>query len=335
MKTVLVTGATGFVGSHALEALMQVPGIKLVAAVRRRKSLLPDYAGEVRIGDLSNKEDIARLLSGIDVVVHCAAWTSLYKNKNNSQRLFYEPTIEFIHAAISSGVKHFINISSTSAAAPLASADPDSPGIARSFWPHLTNVVRIEQYLQRMAGLHGMDVTNLRLGLFVGQRYALGLLPILLPRLKTHLVPWVAGGKTSLPLVDGRDIGQAIMKAAMSDQQKGYQSYNIVGPTVPTVREVIQFLHDEFGYPLPHFSVPFGLAYPFAWLMEMLDVIMPFEPLVTRSIIHILEETHVNNCKASQVLGYEPRFYWQDAIRAQVEEMKQQQTAMSMARPTS
>jgi len=33
----------------------------------------------------------------------------------------------------------------------------------------------------------------------------------------------------------------------------------VVGPEVPTVREVITFLHDEYGLPKPHFGVPFAM----------------------------------------------------------------------------
>jgi nucleoside-diphosphate-sugar epimerase len=100
------------------------------------------------------------------------------------------------------------------------------------------------------------------------------------------------------------------------------------------VRAVIALLHHEFGYPQPHFSVPFPLAYAFAWLMEMLDPLVPWEPLVTRSIVHLLEETGATNDEAERRLGYRPQVPWQEAIRAQVEELRRRaEPAMSMARP--
>lgn len=177
-------------------------------------------------------------------------------------------------------------------------------------------------------------MVNLRLGIFAGHRYALGVLPILAPRLKTHLVPWVAGGRTRLPIMDGRDIGQAFARAVVANGLGDYEGFNIVGAEIPTVREVIQFLHDEYGLPKPHFSVPFGIAYPFAWLMEKLDPIVPWEPLVTRSIVHLLEETGANNAKSERLLGYRPTHPWREAIRAQMQEMAvRQKQPMSMARP--
>jgi len=61
---------------------------------------------------------------------------------------------------------------------------------------------------------HGITMIALRCAHFAGERYNLGLLSLLLPRLKTHLVPWVAGGKARVPLVDGRDLGSAYALAA-------------------------------------------------------------------------------------------------------------------------
>lgn len=174
----------------------------------------------------------------------------------------------------------------------------------------------------------------MRLGIFSGEYYALGVLPVLLPRLKTHLVPWVAGGKTSLPIVDGRDIGQAMMCAALTEELSGYQALNIVGNEVPSVRAVIEYIHEKHAYPKPHFGVPFALAYPFAWLMEKLDPVVPWEPLITRSIIHLLEEVSADNERARLIIGYRPKYNWREAVDKQITEMhKVQGAAMSMARP--
>lgn len=332
MTTLLITGANGFVGSHALEAMANDPAITLIAACRDRRKLLADFSGEIREGDMRNPAYLQTLFEGVDVVVNAAAWTAAWGHKSESENYFYQPTLQLIDAAISAGVRRIINISTTSAAAPENSADPMSHGIIRNRWPHLNNVIRIEEYLRQRAG-DKLSVINLRFGTFAGNRYGLGMLPLLLPRLKTHLVPWVAGGKTSAPLTDGRDIGQAIALAVKA-KLDGYQSFNIVGPEVPTVREVLTLLNREFGYPKPHFAVPFFIAYPFARMMELLDPLVPWEPLVTRSIVHLLEEVNADNSRAEQMLGYRPRVHWKESVRATVNEMKQRQhKAMPMTKP--
>ena len=317
---VLITGATGFVGSHCSEALAEHQDVVAITACRDPSRLPSGFRGETRVGDLRDADYLDKLMKGVDTVVHAAAWTSLWGHKKQSDALFLKPSLALIDAAQRHGVKRFIFISTVSAAAPGGSSDPMSRGTKRAYWPHEANVVRIEDRLREIAN-DSFCVINLRLGLFAGSRYALGLLPILIPRLKTHLVPWVNGGKTGMTITDGRDIGHAVELAATTPGLAGYQSFNIVGPEVPRVREVINHLHQHHGLPRPHFSVPFPIAFAFAWLMEKLNPVVPWEPLVTRSIIHLLQETNADNERAARILGYQPIHHWQDAIDIQMAEM--------------
>jgi nucleoside-diphosphate-sugar epimerase len=333
VKRVLVTGANGFVGSHILEALGRHGDVQVIAACRDMKKLPEGFSGSVREGDLRDAAYTKTVVEGVDVLCHAASWTSLWGHAAESRRLFLEPSLALIEAARAAGVNRFVYTSTTSAASPEHSADAMSRGISRPLWPHLCNVIAIEDALRARAS-PTFQVINLRLGLFAGKRYALGLLPILAPRLKTHLVPWVAGGRTSMPILDGRDIGQAFALSVAAGKLADYEGFNIVGPEVPTVRDVVTFLHREYALPMPHFGVPFAVAYPFAWLMEKLDPIMPWEPLVTRSIVHLMEEVGVDNGKAERLLGYRPTHSWRDAIRAQMAEMLVRQVRpMRMARP--
>lgn len=331
MLNILITGANGFVGSHILENMMMNNSITVIAACRDKNKLIPEFKGEVREGDLRDDNYVDTLLTDIDVICHAAAWSSLLGHKKQSQQLYLQPTQHLIDQAIRKGIKRFIFCSTTSAA-PTQSANAFSAGIKKDFWPHLCNVIEIENIMRKRSE-EGCQMINLRLGLFAGQRYGLGLLPILLPRLKTHLVPWVNSGKTAMPIIDGRDISKAFMLASLAPNLKNYDAFNIIGPEVPTVREVIEFIHKEYSFPTPHFSVPFFIAYPFATLMESLNPFVPWEPLVTRSIIHLLEDTYADNSRAFSKLGYQPEHHWTKAVSTQIELLiKTNDSAMKMAK---
>ena len=335
--TIVVTGATGFAGSHVIEELMRIAhkDIHVIAACRDRRKLLPGFTGEVREGDLRDSDYLDRVLAGADIVCHCAAWSSLYGNKKQSQQLFLEPSLALIDKALEWRVKRFVFISTTSAAAPEHSHEPLSPGVKRGFWPHLNNIINIENAMRENAQ-RGMSMVNLRLGLFAGKRYSLGLLPVLLPRLHNRMVPWVAGGKTGLPLIGGKDIAQAVIRAALAPNLQVYEAFNIVGPEIPSSREVINYICENYGYPKPVFSAPFAAAHGFAWLMEMLNPLLPWEPLLTRSIVHLLKDTHASNDKAEQLLGYHPDIHWKQAVDEQIQAMQADGfTGMKLSKPVN
>lgn len=131
MTKVLITGATGFVGSHVLESLMGLAGVETIAVCRDKTKLLSEFTGEVREGDLRDPGFRKAAVQGVDTVCNALAWSSLWGNVENSRRLFLEPNLALIEAARAAGVKRYINTSTTSttsAAAPDRSSDPDSHG---------------------------------------------------------------------------------------------------------------------------------------------------------------------------------------------------------------
>jgi len=326
MKTVLVTGATGFLGSHVLEALIPNKDIKLVAACRNPKKLLPDFNGEVRQGDLTDNTYVSELTKEVDVICHAAAWTSLWAHRKEEQRFYREPTKALIDAAINSGVERFIFDSSVVVPGPHrdgSAIDDNEPARHPGVWPHMDIVVDIENYMREKSE-RGTTMVSLRCGHFAGERFNLGFLSLLLPRLKTHMVPWVAGGKARIPLVDGRDLGEAYALAATVEGLEGFESFNICGPSFPTIREVVNFLHAEAGVPRPHFGVPLSGAYVFGWLMEKLNPLLPGDPFLTRAIVFLGEDWYAPSDLAKKRLGYEPKIDWKTAIRRQLKDMERQ-----------
>jgi len=322
--TVLVTGATGFSGSHILEAFSQAANeglVKVIAACRDEKKLPNTFTGEVRAGDMLDAAYVEQVTKGVDIICHAAAWSTLFGHREQVHKLYLEPSVRLIDSALANKVSRFLYVSTTAASPPGKARDALSPAEIKDFWPQLDAVVGIENALRQSAS-EDFTAISMRLGLFCGKNYSLGLLPILLPRLKTHLVPWIDGGRTPMPLIDGQDIGQSFLHAALASAIKGYDAFNIIGPETPRVKDVISFLHEEFGYPKPHFGVPFSMAYPFSKLMGMLDSVVPWDPLIVPSIVYILEDFGVDNIDATARLGYVPKIHWKDSIREQLTEMK-------------
>ncbi len=322
---VLVTGATGFLGNNVLKALMAHPEIEPIAACRQRGKVARDFTGEVRIGDLQDANYRREVVKQVDVLCSAGNWASMWNHKAQERERFFEPTRDLIEQAIQQGVKRIIQTSTVvigAAAKDNKPLDDFSKTKYTGFWPHLDCLIDLDRNM-RSNSSRGTQMVTMRLGHFVGKGNRLGLMPALVPRLKTYLVPWLGGGRKHLPLVADTDMGNAFALASLADGLNDYESFNICGAEFPTLREVVQFVAAEAGVPKPLYSVPYPAGYAFGWMMESLNPVMPgSSPFLTRSIVHLCENWVCPNDYARQKIGYVPHKDWRTAAREHLADLK-------------
>jgi nucleoside-diphosphate-sugar epimerase len=117
---VLVTGGTGFVGSHLVERLVEL-GFRVRCLVRRSSSLryLPLPAVELCYGDLARAGGLKEALEGVETVFHVAGIT-----KANSSAEYYRGNVGatecLLRACEESGQppRRFVHVSSLAAVGP-------------------------------------------------------------------------------------------------------------------------------------------------------------------------------------------------------------------------
>ena len=182
-------------------------------------------------------------------------------------------------------------------------------------------MIEIENYMRDNSYMK-CSMVNLRLGVPAGERHDLGLMPQLIWALKHKKLSWYSD-HCSLPVVDGKDVAQAFVRAALAPQQLPYESFNVVGPDAPSSKQVLEFITQEYDYTKPWFNAPWPLVYAWSWINEILYPLSSSEAMVTRSMLHMLRGSAANNERAGELIGYQPEVHWKHSIRQQMETLMQ------------
>lgn len=174
-KKILVTGATGFLGSALIKHFDTLPETSVVAPLRSLDRKLPDTVEATYISNIDRATNWTQSLSGVNVIVHSAARVhvmheSLARSLEKFREINVEGTLNLARQAIQAGVKRFIFISSikvngeSTAAGHAFSAD-DNPNPSD---PYAISKYEAEQQLMQLAKKGAIEVVIIRPVLIYG-----------------------------------------------------------------------------------------------------------------------------------------------------------------------
>ncbi len=158
----LVTGASGFIGSHLAEGLLG-EGFRVRALVRTTSNLnwLQGLELELAYGSFDDRSSLSDAVKGVDYIFHIAA-----AKAGSRDRIFrgnVDATINLAKAAVenASGLKRFVFLSSQAAAGPADSlgAPRRESDVCRPISDYGRSKLEAERLL---AGLAGLPLTLLR-----------------------------------------------------------------------------------------------------------------------------------------------------------------------------
>lgn len=241
-RTALVTGATGFLGSHLVPRLLK-EGYAVRALARRTTG--PNAAclagAEVVEGDLKRRETLKRAVAGVDVVFHLGAavrgsWEDYEETTVRGTRWMLELSLE-------ASVKRFIHVSSLAVYRPLihknnarvdeaAPADPHPERLG----PYAYSKIEAERLITRFQR-KGLPTVVLRLGLVYGPRGRV-FFPHLGAFAGKRLFLSFGKGRALLPLIYVDNAMDALVLAGESAKAIG-RVYNLVDGDGITQRDYL------------------------------------------------------------------------------------------------
>jgi UDP-glucose 4-epimerase len=239
---VLVTGGSGFIGSHVLD--------KLAAAGHdpRNFDLLPSPwhpAGEIEtaIGDLTDPADVGEAVRGCDAIVHLAAMADVNEVVGAPERtdaVNVRGTFNLLASAREHGVSRFVYASTIWVYGNAPGPEPHDEDTALVLPPHLYTATKLagEMYCRSFETLYGVTTTILRFGIPYGPRARpAAVLPAFIGKAKSGTPLTIAGdGSATRQFVYVEDLAEGVV-AALVPQGAG-RIYNLVGDELVSVREI-------------------------------------------------------------------------------------------------
>jgi nucleoside-diphosphate-sugar epimerase len=311
-KTIFVTGATGLVGSHAVEEALR-RGHRVRALVRPSSDtrLLDAWGVEKVPGDLEDREALRRGVTGADWVFNCAAKVGDWGTLEEFRRLNVEAFRLLLDAAVEARVDRFVHVSSLGVyeGRDHFGTDETVPPAAQSLDAYTRSKVEAEELALQYAKNKGLAVSIVRPGFIYGPRDRT-VLPKLVGTLRSGRFFYFGSGQQVLNCIYVKNLVQGIFLAAEVPAAVG-EVFNLTDGGRVTKRQFIGRVAELAGLRPPNRAIPLWLARLLANLMERRakrrgDTTPPLVNKARYKFVGLNLDYSI--AKAQRVLGYRPAY---------------------------
>ena len=322
MTCCLVTGATGFVGSHIAERCVE-SGLTVRALVRPTSdtALLREWGVTLVEGDLFDVGALAQGMDGADYVFHAAAKVGDWGSIDAFRRVNVDGLAVVLDAACQARPQRFIHISSLGVyrnGHHYGTDETVSP--TRGADEYTNTKIKGERMVMAAHAERGLPVTVFRPGFIYGPRDR-NVLPRLLDALRKQRIMWLGDGTQKANSIYVENLVDAIFLALDKPESVG-QVYNVTDAQGIDKREFITTVAREAGFHVPRRGVPLWVGVVFAEVFEALYRLARSEeaPILNKARVKFLGLNLDFSCeKACRQLGYAPRVEFHQAIHQSVE----------------
>jgi len=239
---ILVSGGTGFVGSHLIPRLAKSEEkIRCLVRSLAKTEALQEHGAELAVGDVTDPQSLIEALQGIDTVIHLVAIIRETRGATfggvNAQG-----TRNMVEAAQSAGVKRFIHMSALG-----ASPDPKYR-YTHSKWQG-----------EEAVRSSNLDFIIFRPSAIFGQGFGYSFIDSMIRSLRMFpfIAPVPGSGKTRFQPIWVKDVVSCIISALQAG--KDGQTYEIGGPEHLSYEEMLDTIIHVLGMRRTklHIPIPF------------------------------------------------------------------------------
>jgi len=305
-KRILVTGGTGFSGSHLVRRLIS-QGHHVVSLDNQKGIVydeLKDLGAELHIGSVTDQALVERLMEGVDVVHHLAA---AFRKINLPKEVYWDVNVNgtryLLDAACRQGVKKFIYCSTCGVHGnvknpPAAEDAPITPADYYQFTKYEGEKVaheymdKMEIAILRPAAIYGPDDP---------ERWVM-----LLRQVKPGRFFMFGDGEATYHPLYIDNLVQAFELAMLRPESAG-QTYLIADDKYYTLNDLVQVVADVLGVDLKVYHVPFFPLWLAAVATEAASYPLKISPpLFRRRVDWFRQNRAFDISKAQRELGYAP-----------------------------
>lgn len=318
---VLVTGASGFVGSAVVRTLVRA-GYRVRVAVRPTSPSgeLRRLGVELVFADITDRQSVARAMTGIDCVIHAAADYRLWvPEPADLLRSNVEGSRIVMEEALRAGVRRVVHTSSVATLAlhndALAADETDTLEPSEAIGPYKRSKVMAERIVERMVAEQGLPAVIVQPTAPIGPGDVK-------PTPTGRMVVDAASGlmpafiDTGLNIVHVDDVAAGHLAAL---QRGRIGERYILGGENLALSTILASIAEEAQRRPPVIRLPIAAVYPVAYFAEMYGRAFGCTPFVSLDELKMARHRmFFTTAKAREELGYSPRPH-REAIRDAVQ----------------
>ncbi|WP_149538488.1 hopanoid-associated sugar epimerase [Siccirubricoccus phaeus] len=314
-ETVMLTGATGFLGS-AIALALRAEGHAVRALVREGtpRDVLQGAAVEYVPGDLTDAASIAAALRGADTVIHCAADYRIFvPDPRRMWAVNVAGTEAVMRAALAAGCRRVVHVSSVATLKPradhLPATEADAALPEQTIGPYKRSKTEAERLVLKLVAEAGLPAVIVNPSTPIGPRDRR-------PTPTGRVILEAARGRmpayvdTGLNLVHVDDVARSCVAALQRGKIGGRY---ILGGQDVSLAELLGHIAALQGRRRP-VRLPRAPLWPLALASEGLARLTGREPMLTRDGLRMAKTPmYFSSAKAERALGHRAR-PWQAAV---------------------